>query len=91
VDDGVDFFQLLPFEMTGSIVVYNPLPTQIAVVDAFKPDIAAAVEALNQVFTRVDGNMKKLTIGRDDPPFLTPYPVTVSQLMVPKTIDLEAA
>ncbi|TIN84363.1 hypothetical protein [Mesorhizobium sp.] len=91
VDDGVNFFDLRPFDMVASLIVYNPLPTQQAVVGAFKPDIAAAVDALNQVFTRFDGDMKKLTVGRDDPPFLTSYPVTVSRLMVPKTIDLEAA
>ncbi|MDG4903220.1 hypothetical protein P9279_22170 [Mesorhizobium sp. WSM4962] len=91
VDDGVDFFNMLPFEMVQSLIVYNPLPTQQAVVSAFRPDINAAVNALNQVYTRFDGDLKKLTVGRDDPPFLTPYAVTVSQLMVPKTIDLEAA
>ncbi|WP_217577316.1 hypothetical protein [Mesorhizobium sp. GbtcB19] len=91
VDDGVDFFQMLPFDMVESMVVYNGVPVQQSVVDAFKPDISAAVNALNQVYTRLDGDLKKLTIGRDDPPFLTNYPVTVSQLMVPKTIDLEAA
>lgn len=90
VDDGVNFFDMRAVDMVESMVVYNPLPTQTAVVDAFKPDIQAAVNALNQVFTRFDGNMKKLTIGRDDPPFLTNYPITVSRMMVPKTIDLEA-
>ncbi|MBZ9705391.1 hypothetical protein LB543_01435 [Mesorhizobium sp. ESP7-2] len=91
VDDGVDFFDMRATDMVESLIVYNPVPVQAAVVDAFKPDISAAVDALNQVFTRFDGDMKKLTIGRDDPPFLTPYAITVSQLMVPKTIDLEAA
>lgn len=91
VDDGVDFFDLQPFAMVESMVVYNPVPTQQSVVNAFRPDINAAVDALNQVYTRIDGDLKKLTLGRDDPPFLTNYPVTVSQLMVPKTIDLEAS
>jgi hypothetical protein len=91
VDDGVDFFALKAADMVESLIVYNPLPTQQAVVNAFMPDINAAVDALNQVYTRFDGDLKKLTLGRDDPPFLTNYPVTVSQLMVPRTIDLESA
>ena len=90
VDDGVDFFNMQPFDMVESLIVYNPVPTQQAVVSAFQPDINAAVDALNQVYTRFDGDLKKLTLGRDDPPFLTNYPVTVSQLMVPRTIDLES-
>ncbi|AEH88204.1 hypothetical protein [Mesorhizobium opportunistum] len=91
VDDGVDFFDMRPADMVEQITIINPLPTQQEVLDAFKPDLQAAIDALNQVFTEVDGDLKKLTIGRDDPPFLTLYPITVSQLMVPKTINLEAA
>lgn len=91
VDDGIDFFDMRAADLVTQITVINPLPTQQAVLSAFKPDLAAAIEALNQVFTEVDLDLKKLTIGRDDPPFKTLYPVTVSQLMVPKTIDLEAA
>ncbi|TIN41405.1 MAG: hypothetical protein E5Y10_22960 [Mesorhizobium sp.] len=91
VDDGVDFFDMRAADLVTQITIINPLPTQQAVLSAFKPDLAAAIEALNQVFTEVDGDLKKLTIGSDDPPFKTLYPITVSQLMVPKTIDLEAA
>jgi hypothetical protein len=91
VDDGVDFFDMRAADLVEQITIINPLPTQQEVLSAFKPDLAAAIEALNQVFTEVDGDLKKLTIGRDDPPFLTLYPITVSQLMVPKTIDLESA
>ncbi|RWO29567.1 MAG: hypothetical protein EOS10_22240 [Mesorhizobium sp.] len=91
VDDGVDFFDMRAADLVTQMTIINPLPTQQAVLGAFKPDLAAAIEALNQVFTEVDGDLKKLTIGRDDPPFRTLYPITVSQLMVPKTIDLEAA
>jgi hypothetical protein len=72
VDDGVDFFDMRPADMVTQLTIINPLPTQQAVLDAFKPDLQAAIDALNQVFTEVDGDLKKLTIGRDDPPFLTP-------------------
>lgn len=91
VDDGVDFFNMRAADLVTQITIINPLPTQQAVLNAFKPDLQAAIDALNQVFTEVDGDLKKLTIGRDDPPFTTLYPITVSQLMVPKTLDLEAA
>ncbi|KQU77697.1 hypothetical protein ASD12_18020 [Mesorhizobium sp. Root102] len=91
VDDGVDFFDMRPADMVTQITIINTLPAQQAVLDAFKPDLSAAIAALNQVFTEVDGDLKKLTIGRDDPPFRTLYPITISALMVPRTIDLEAA
>lgn len=91
VDDGVDFFDMRAADTVTQITIINPLPTQQTVLDAFQADFQAAIDALNQVFTEVDGDLKKLTIGRDDPPFTTIYPITVSQLAVPKTIDLEAA
>ncbi|RUU09155.1 hypothetical protein EOD10_25920 [Mesorhizobium sp. M7A.T.Ca.TU.009.01.3.2] len=86
-DDGVDFFTMDPATLVEQITIVNPLPTQQAVLGAFKPDLAAAIEALNQVFTEVDGDFKVLKGG----PFITDYPLEVSALMVPKTIDLEAA
>ncbi|TIQ80411.1 MAG: hypothetical protein E5X39_10860 [Mesorhizobium sp.] len=86
-DDGIDFFAMDPAMLVEDITIINPLPTQQAVLNAFKPDLAAAIEALNQVFTEVDGDLKVLKAG----PFITDYPITVSALMVPKTLDLEAA
>lgn len=86
-DDGVDFFVMDPATLVQQITIVNPLPTQQAVLSAFKPDISAAINALNQVFTEVDGDFKPLKGG----PFITNYPITVSALAVPKTIDLEAA
>ncbi|RWO23374.1 hypothetical protein [Mesorhizobium sp.] len=86
-DDGIDFFAMDPATLVEDITIINPLPTQQAVLNAFKPDLAAAIEALNQVFTEVDGDLTVLKGG----PFITDYPITVSALMVPKTIDLEAA
>ncbi|RWF44303.1 MAG: hypothetical protein EOS65_02695 [Mesorhizobium sp.] len=86
-DDGIDFFVMDPATLVEQITIINPLPTQRAVLNAFKPDISAAVNALNQVFTEVDGDFKPLKGG----PFITDYPITVSALMAIKTIDLEAA
>ncbi|MER9355569.1 hypothetical protein NKI61_20065 [Mesorhizobium sp. M0514] len=86
-DDGVDFLVMDPATLVEQITIVNPLPTQKAVLGAFRPDISAAIEALNQVFTEVDGDFKVLKGG----PFITNYPLEVSVLAVPKTIDLEAA
>jgi hypothetical protein len=86
-DDGVDFLTMDPATLVEQITIINPLPTQRAVLNAFMPDISAAVNALNQVFSEVDGDLKVLKGG----PFITDYPLEVSALMVPKTIDLEAA
>ncbi|TGQ95424.1 hypothetical protein EN851_07860 [Mesorhizobium sp. M8A.F.Ca.ET.208.01.1.1] len=86
-DDGVDFLAMEPATLVEQITIINPLPTQAAVLGAFQPDLSAAIEALNQVFTEVDGDLKVLKGG----PFITDYPLEVSALAVPKTIDLEAA
>lgn len=85
-DDGVDFFVMDPATLVEQITIVNPLPTQRSVLGAFQSDINGAVNALNQVFTEVDGDLKVLKGG----PFITDYPITVSDLMVPRTIDLEA-
>lgn len=47
-------------------------------------DIAEAVEAVNAVFTEVWLELTPLVGG----PFILPYDVTVSKLMVPRTITL---
>ncbi|RWB85909.1 MAG: hypothetical protein EOQ52_20370 [Mesorhizobium sp.] len=86
-DDGINFFVMDPATLVEQITVINPLPVQREVLNAFKADISAAANALNQVFTEVDGDFKVLKGG----PFITDYPITVSALMVPRTVDLEAA
>lgn len=86
-DDGVDFLVMNPATLVEQITIVNPLPVQQSVLDAFQTDIAGAINALNQVFTEVDGDFKVLKGG----PFVTDYPLTVSALMVPKTLDIEAA
>lgn len=86
-DDGVDFFTMIPADLVVQMTVFNGLTSQKAVLNQFKYDLAHAIEALNEVYTEVDADLKNLKGG----PFITQYPITVSQLMVPKTIDLEAA
>jgi len=61
----------------GTPLVYSPAPT----------DPMQALNALNEVYSQFHGQLIKL---RKDP-FLTEYELTVSELDVPKTIDLEAA
>lgn len=85
-DDGTDFFNMVAADLVVQMTVFNGLNSQRAVLNEFKQDLAHAIEALNEVYTEVDADLKVLKGG----PFITQYPITVSQLMVPKTIDLEA-
>jgi hypothetical protein len=86
-DDGIDFFALTPANVLTSMIVINGETVQRDALEDFKPDMAAAITALNAVYTEVDMDLRPLTGG----PFATEYEITVSDLMVPKTIDLEAA
>lgn len=83
-DDGVDFFNLMPSKLINSFTVENGYEDQAGVVGKVWPDIAAAVEALNAAHTRVCLDLKPLDGG----PFETNYTVTVSDLMLPKTMTL---
>jgi len=85
-DDGVDFFNMRAVDLVEQMTVYNGQSDQKPVLDAFRSDAAEAINALNQVFTEVDCDLKVLKAG----PFTTEYPITVSDLMVARTIDLEA-
>lgn len=94
-DDGINFFDLKPVDVIEELVVINGVTIQRAVLRLYEGDFGfagyfdtrAAAEAVNKVFTEVDLTMKKLDTG----PFETVYNLTVSELSVPKTIDLEAA
>lgn len=86
-DDGVDFFNMVAADNVVQMTVVNGISTQSAVLSAFKPDLSAAIEALKQVYTEVDCDLRVLKGG----PFITDYPIVVSDLMVPLGIDLEAA
>lgn len=87
VDDGVNFFAMTPANVIDSLVVSNGETAQRAVLDDIHADLVEATQALNEVFTEVDLTMVPLDGG----PFETTYNVTVSQLMVPRLINLEAA
>ncbi|WP_032927470.1 hypothetical protein, partial [Mesorhizobium sp. LNHC221B00] len=90
-DDGVNFFDMRAADLVEDITVINGIVEQREVLNAFLSDMSAAIDALNQIDTEVDGDLKKLTLDRDDPPFITDYPIEVSAMMVPRTINLEAA
>lgn len=87
VDDGVNFFAMTPANVIDSLVVSNGETAQRSVLGGLHADLVEATQALNEVFTEVDLTMVPLDGG----PFETIYNVTVSQLMVPRLIDLESA
>jgi len=85
-DDGVDFFQMTPARVVVGLEVQGGETEQRQVLQAFAQDLSVAVSAVNQVHTRVLLDLVALNTG----PFETTFPITVSALMVPMTIDLEA-
>lgn len=94
-DDGVNFADLRAADVVESLTVINGYATQRAVLKLFQTDlnfsghadIKAAADAVNAVFTEIDLSLKPVNGG----PFETSYQITVSDLMVPKTINLESA
>ena len=86
-DDGVDFFNMTPANVIESFDVANGVAVQASVLGGSFIDIASATEALNAVHTTVDLILVPVAGG----PFEQTYNLTVSDLMTPKSIDLEAA
>lgn len=83
-DDGVSFEGLTGESVTTSLTVKNGERVQREVLSKKYDDIPAAIEALNAKFTEVELRLKPLTGG----PFNTLFQPVVSQLMIPKTIQL---
>lgn len=83
-DDGIDFFQMWPVSVIQRLEVINGETAQEDALDQQFPDIPAAVEALNAVYTEVWLELRPLVGG----PFETDYDVELSRLMVPRTIEL---
>lgn len=84
-DDGIDFSGGLA--VSGVVELFevrNGEAAQKIVLDQRFQDIPAAIEALNAKFTEVELRLKPLTGG----PFETSYVPTVSDLMIPKTMEL---
>jgi hypothetical protein len=83
-DDGINFLNLQPQDVILSFDVINGEDDQNSALTGTFQDIPAAVEAVNASFTEVELVLKPLTGG----PFQTDFPITVSELMIPKTIQL---
>lgn len=86
VDDGVDFAQMIPARVVQSLEVVDGVTAQAAVLAGSQPDIAAAVDALNAVYTRVRLTLRPVTGG----PFRADRAIEVSELVIPRYLDLEA-
>lgn len=87
-DDGLDFFQLEATDVINSLTVTDGPDAQENVMDQQQPwlDAAGVLAALKANYTKVTLNLKSVTGG----PYTTEYEVPVSDLMVPKHINLEA-
>ncbi|MGR9317281.1 hypothetical protein ACU8LZ_12620 [Rhizobium leguminosarum] len=86
-DDGLDFDHLTEAQVIDAITVINGETDQRALIRAFHSSFAEVAAALDDAYTEVDLSLKAISKG----PFETVYDVTVSDLALPKTIDLEAA
>lgn len=82
-DDGIVFSQLKPSDVILAFDVINGVNTQDMVLSTNYPDIPAAIEALNAVYTEVWLELRPLTIEK---PVETEFPITISRLMVPQMV-----
>lgn len=86
-DDSIDLTNMTAANSIESVVVSNGEAAQKAVFNAETyEDVSAVITALNDAFTEVGLCLTPLNGG----PFRTEFNLTVSDLMIPKTIDLEA-
>lgn len=86
-DDGIDFFRFGADAAVQEIAIGGALPEQRAVVGDSWETLSAALQALNQVHTTVCVSLTPLRAG----PFEQAYDLGALDLMIAKTIDLEAA
>jgi hypothetical protein len=87
-DDGIDLFNVLAGDMVLSVDVENGQTAQEQLLTETEyEDVYEAVRVLNENPTRVKLDMRPI----DGLSFRTEYQITVSDLVVPRTIDLEAA
>lgn len=91
-DDGLDPATLDEDTAINLMLVTNGVTAQRQVLDQIFPDPSSAIEALNGVYTQACVNMRPVAGDTEQAgPFTTIYELNVSNLMIPKTIDLEAA
>lgn len=85
-DDGVNLFQMTPDTVLESLIFHNGVNVQKAVIQGSHRTKEAVADALNAVYSEVRLNLVPLNTG----PFETTYTVPVSDLSIPKQIDLGA-
>lgn len=86
-DDGLNFLNLKAEDVVISLVVINGETAQRVILEQTYTDIQAAVNALNAAFTRYELDLQPVAVG----PFKTAYELEVSDLMIPRQLDMEAA
>lgn len=87
-DGDFDLYHLTADSAVESVTAFGGAPEQEALLlSKTWTDSNEAIAALNAIPTRVEVVMKPVT----GDPIVTPFAITVSDLMVPKTIDLESA
>jgi hypothetical protein len=91
-DDGINFLDMRAADLVLSCSIVHDDAAQETVLTGTGPntfnDVQAAISALNENYTQVAISLKPLNKTE---PFTTAFPITVSELKVPKTIDLGAA
>lgn len=92
-DDGIDFYDFRAADAVEAITITDGFQTQRSLLQNYLvnsanrfADLQAAMDALDNIPTKICVTMVPL----DNGPFETDFPLTVSTLAVPKTIDLEA-
>lgn len=86
-DDGLDFDNLLPADVIELLEMVFGLDDQKTAIKSFSVvDIEGVVKALEEIYSTFRLQLVPLKQG----PFETVYDVTVSDLAIPRTIDLEA-
>lgn len=85
-DDGVDLLTLSPTNIVRSISIQNGAAEQQAELVPQYSDFEGALDAIKNLATGICAEMLPITGG----PFTTQIPVTVSDVVIPKQIDLAA-
>lgn len=87
VDDGIDFAQMTAAKNVLDLIVVNGEAVQRNVLEAEQPDLQTAVDVLNDSATTVELTLRPVTGG----PFRAERGVTISPLVIPRYLDLEAS
>lgn len=86
VDDGVDFDQIDPTMLVTKMEVINGQSAQESAMSGDFVEPAHAIESMNAVHTEVWMELEPLT---GTPPFITPFAIQTTDLMVPRLVDVE--